>query len=103
MCIDLKTERPIPLSDIPDLPFLPRRRRGKKLSKATVFRWANPGVRGARLEVIRVGNMLCTSLPALQRFFERLAQREPTPPGSLREQRDRDLARVEEQLDQAGI
>jgi hypothetical protein len=30
-------------------------------------------VRGIRLEVIRVGGTLCTSVEALQRFFERLA------------------------------
>ena len=103
MSIDLKTERPIPLSGIPDLAFIPRRRQGKKLHKGTPFRWASRGLHGVRLEVIRIGNLLCTSVEALQRFFERLANREVTPPSALSDRRQRELARVEEQLDRARI
>ncbi len=103
MSIDLATEQPIPLTDVPSLKFIPRRRRGKKLHKSTPFRWANPGVHGERLEVIRVGNTLCTSVEALQRFFERLAKVEHTPPAGVRQRRERELARTEERLDEVGI
>jgi len=48
------------------------RRRGKKVHVSTVFRWALRGCRGIRLEVVDTPSGLCTSLPALQRFFDRL-------------------------------
>ena len=35
--------------------------------------WARNGIRGVRIETIRVGGTLCTSLEALQRFFDRLS------------------------------
>jgi hypothetical protein len=41
---------------------------------ATLYRWASRGVRGIRLEIIRVGGRTCTSEEALARFFERLSQ-----------------------------
>jgi hypothetical protein len=48
---------------------------------ATLYRWASRGVRGIRLEIIRVGGRTCTSEEALARFFERLSQdHEPAPP-----------------------
>jgi len=53
---------------------LPKRRRGKRPHIATLYRWAQRGVRGIRLETIQVGGTLCTSLEALQRFFDRLSQ-----------------------------
>jgi hypothetical protein len=99
MSIDLMIESPpVPLADVPDLPCIPRRRLGRKLHRSTVFRWVNPGVRGVRLEVIRVGNVLCTSLAALERFFQRLAA---LPPAAARpsDRRREDLARVNEELD----
>ncbi len=41
-----------------------------------LYRWATEGLRGVHLETIQVGGTLCTSIEALQRFFERLGQRE---------------------------
>ena len=55
---------------------LPLRRQGKRTHTATLYRWANPGLRGVCLETIQVGGTLCTSLEALQRFFDRLSIRE---------------------------
>jgi hypothetical protein len=52
---------------------LPRRRGGRKVHIATLYRWADPGLRGVRLETLRVGGTLCTSRQALQRFFDRLS------------------------------
>jgi hypothetical protein len=99
MPIDLTKEKTLPLSDVPNLPCIPRRRKGRKLHKSTVMRWVNPGLRGVRLEVIRVGGALCTSVAALQRFFERLAQpecRHAVPPSAWREQQ---LSRIDQELD----
>lgn len=68
--IKLSSETVVALSDAAKL--LPRRRRGKKPHRATLYRWASRGLRGTRLEVIRVGGTTCTSHEALQRFFDRL-------------------------------
>lgn len=46
---------------------------GRQVSPTTVWRWATRGVRGVRLECIRVGRRMCTSRAALFRFFHRLA------------------------------
>jgi hypothetical protein len=72
MAIILAEETVYPLTEIPE--HLPRRR-GKKVHKSTVFRWRN-GLRGVRLETIRCGGTLCTSLQAVQRFFDALSARD---------------------------
>lgn len=51
---------------------LPRRSSGRHPHPATLYRWATEGLRGVRLETIQVGGTLCTSIEALQRFFEQL-------------------------------
>jgi hypothetical protein len=104
MPIDLTTESPlVRLGDVPDLRCLPRRRRGRKLHKSTPFRWANPGVRGIRLEVIRVGGTLCTTVPALQRFFERLAALPSSPDSGPSKGKRRHPGQVAEALDREGL
>ncbi len=55
---------------------LPRRRSGRRPHPATLYRWATDGLRGVRLETIQVGGTTCTSIEALQRFFERLGKAE---------------------------
>ena len=51
---------------------LPRRRAWKRPHPATLYRWAKDGLHGIKLETIQIGGTLCTSLEALQRFFEKL-------------------------------
>jgi hypothetical protein len=53
---------------------LPRRRKGKHPHPATLYSWARDGYRGVQLETIQVGGSLCTSIEALQRFFDRLSE-----------------------------
>lgn len=53
---------------------MPRRRKGKRAALATIYRWMQRRVRGEKLEYLQVGNCRCTSVQALQRFFERLTQ-----------------------------
>lgn len=53
---------------------LPKRREGRKPAPSTVHRWAMDGHRGVRLEYVTVGGTRCTSLDALQRFFDRLTE-----------------------------
>ena len=39
---------------------------------ATIYRWMMQGVRGIKLESIVVGATRCTSIEAMQRFFDSL-------------------------------
>ena len=71
MPIDIASEPPIPLTQATI--YLPRRRRGRKAATSTLHRWATRGLRGVVLETIRIGGTRCTSLQALQRFFDRLS------------------------------
>lgn len=64
---------------------LPRRRNGKRPHRNTLLRWATEGLHGVPLETIRIGGTLCTSIEALQRFFNALSQASsiaPLRPGS---------------------
>ena len=53
---------------------LPRRRAGKRPHPSTLFRWASHGLRGIKLEVVKIGGTTCTSRESLQRFFQRLTE-----------------------------
>jgi len=79
---------------------LPRLRGGKRIHLSTLYRWAQNGVRGERLETIRVGGTICTSTESLQRFCDRLSK-EPKP--SLSPRRLREIRRAEELADRLGI
>ncbi len=68
--IDIHSETVISLADAPR--HLPKRRGGKRPHIATLYRWAQRGCRGMKLETVQVGGTLCTSLEALQRFCDRL-------------------------------
>jgi len=96
MPIDISVENPIPL--IQAAAHVPRRRRGRKAAASTLHRWATHGLRGIVLETLQVGGTKCTSLAALQRFFDRLSDSkesscESSNPPRRRgfEQADRDL------------
>ena len=73
--IDATAEALLTLSQAAD--ELPRRRRGRKTNISTLYRWSQAGCRDVRLETTQVGATRCTSREALQRFFERLSQRQP--------------------------
>jgi hypothetical protein len=69
--IDLRSENVLSLTEATE--HLPHRRGGRAVHVATLYRWAQRGVRGIRLEVLQCGGTKVTSLEALQRFFERLS------------------------------
>jgi hypothetical protein len=48
--IDVSKETLIRIEDVRD--YLPSCRRGKRLSKAIIYRWASTGVRGVHLETM---------------------------------------------------
>ena len=99
--IDLYSETVLSLRDAAK--SLPGRN-GRKIHISTLYRWANRGVKGIRLETVRVGGTLCTSQEALQRFCDGLSGSDipvPKPRESLA--RRRAIERAEQQLREAGI
>ena len=52
--------------------LLPRRK-GKKISLCTLWRWSQAGIKGVRLQTVPVGHQLFTTAEWLQEFIDRLA------------------------------
>lgn len=52
---------------------VPKLRGDRRVHISTLYRWVQAGVRGTRLETIWIGGTRCTSIEALQRFFELLS------------------------------
>lgn len=72
MIINFSAEDAFPLSHA--LKLLPKTRRGRSPHVSTIFRWAQRGLKGVRLETISIGGVRCTTREALQRFFARLTE-----------------------------
>jgi hypothetical protein len=97
--IDLASEQLVSLHDVPKL--LPPRPNGKRVHISAVYRWVQRGIRGTRLEVIRVGGTTYTSREALQRFASpAAASHEMACPNTAARQRqiDRAVQRLDEML-----
>lgn len=104
--IDLVHENVVSLNEASKLSILPRRRAGRRPHTSTLYRWARRGFAGVKLETIRVGGTLCTSVEALQRFAERLSAADPrasAPIAVTPARRRREIARAEEALEEEGI
>lgn len=74
-----------------------------RLHVSTLHRWANRGIRGVRLEVVRLGGRVYTSAEALQRFAQQLSQPARGTCAKHSPDREQRLAAAESALDQAGI
>jgi hypothetical protein len=68
MQLPIDDEQMIPLTDVPDLLWMPRPR-GRKIHVSTIVRWATRGRQGIRLATLKVGSRLCTTRSALLAFF----------------------------------
>lgn len=90
-------EKLIPLKDVPQLKWLPRRN-GKSVHIGTVFRWANNGVRGVKLSCVSVGRTKCTTQTALIKFFQDVAARDPST-----DRRSTPNVRIESALKERGL
>lgn len=66
--IDVANENLIGLSEVPKL--LPKRSNGKRIHISAIYRWAQKGIRGIRLETLRLGGTTYTSREAIQRFAD---------------------------------
>jgi hypothetical protein len=100
--IDLAHETIVSLADAPA--HLPDRRGGKRPHVSCMYRWAQRGLRGVRLETLQCGGTKVTSLEALQRFFERLGAvaNGETPPARTSSQRKRATEKADSELAAAG-
>ena len=100
--IDSASESLVCLADVPS--HLPDRRGGRRPHVSCIYRWAQKGVKGIRLETIQVGGTSCTSLEALQRFFERLTAARNGEPAPVRtsKQRRRATETANSELAKAG-
>ncbi|HSI34581.1 MAG: DUF1580 domain-containing protein [Phycisphaerae bacterium] len=99
--IDPSIETPLPLTQAQSVRWLPKRRGQRKPHPSTFFRWAQRGLRGVKLETIRVGGTLCTTEQALVRFFARLSN--PTVSARTADTAGSDLDRAEATLERARI
>ena len=70
--IDMNAESLIPLRDVPKL--LPLRHGGKRIHLSAIYRWISRGIRGVRLDAIKVGGTTYTSSEAIQRFARGLSK-----------------------------
>jgi hypothetical protein len=106
--VNLGPEPLIPLAAVPKLLWLPPRRRGSRLSVATVWRWCKRGAAGVSLRHVSVGGTLCTTESALLEFFETVAARRNGPASSSKAssastQRQRQRISAENRLEVAGM
>ena len=112
--IDIDKEEPLSLTDAArSLPSID----GKRPHASTLWRWCRKGLRGVRLEYLRLGRRIVTTQQALARFMQRLAEMDQedivssTNPsekvnnacGEGKAARQRALERAEQQLRKAGI
>ena len=104
------------LLSLPDAARYVEKRTGRRPHVSSIFRQARNGIRAASgerlcLEHVRVGKRLYTSGPALERYWERLAEAdqedstsEARPKTTARgSRRDREHDRAEAELEQEGI
>ena len=101
--IEISNETLIPIRETPR--YLPPRPTGKRVHISACYRWISRGVRGVRLEAIKIGGSTYTSIEALQRFADRLATEpsmrlgtEAATPRARQRQIERAAKAVQDQL-----
>ena len=102
--IDLNEEQLIALADVPAI--LPKRRSGKRIHLSCVYRWAQRGLRGIRLETLQCGGTKVTSKKALARFFQQLDESPPQRTESRTSRsrrRQMDIERADRENTAAGL
>ena len=58
---------------------LPRSANGKKIHISTIHRWHNKGVKGIRLEAVRIGGRRYTTLENVEKFCKQLSEIDGQP------------------------
>ncbi|MCK5941509.1 MAG: DUF1580 domain-containing protein [Planctomycetes bacterium] len=67
------SEQAVLISDVPNI--LPRSASGRRVHVATVYRWAQRGLRGVRLRTFRCGARLATTREELSRWTAAITDR----------------------------
>ena len=98
--IDLSRDTVFPLTELPTR--VPARN-GRRLHKATVFRWVTRGRLGVKLEYILIGGIKHTSLQALQRFCDEVTAASALPSSARASGKGLSAKQVAAQLDRAGF
>lgn len=101
--LDITAEQLIRLEDVAN--YIPSRRKGKRLQRAVIFRWAKSGAGGVVLESQKIGGSWYTSVQAIQRFVERQNSfsADPQPPHLPKAVSRRSDAAASRKLEQLGI
>lgn len=105
MAIDLSKEQPLSLGAA--TAFVPRRR-GRRVSAATIWRWIVTGKKGIKLEAMRSPSGWWTTRQAIERFYLALSHLDgrgavSEPPKPSEADRARSVAWARKVLDDAGI
>ena len=98
----------IRLQDLPNRSdLIPPRNSGRKLGRATVWRWTTRGVAGVVLRTVNIGGSPATCAEWLNDFFETIAiARRGQPPvrtGPTINQRTRQIEKAERRCIAAGL
>ena len=84
-------------------PWFPRRRRGKRPTLPTLYRWSNEGYRGVVLETVQVGSTRCTSKEACIRFLRRISDLSPSSKDTPVPFRPTSGQQIDKALEEAGF
>jgi len=87
----------------PDVPKTLPPNNGKRLHLSTLYRWAERGRHGVKLETICVGGRRFTSQEALQRFFNEVSGIKCPNTSTPTKSRQQSITRAERHLDAEGI
>jgi hypothetical protein len=99
--IDFQNETTLSLSQAAKQ--IPPSRNGKPTHVSTILRWILKGVKGVRLEGVRLGGRWVTSAEALQRFSEKLTATKVPQVAEKTPQPRRAAELAEEELDRLGF
>jgi Protein of unknown function (DUF1580) len=77
---------------------LPRRRQGSPTHVSTLHRWRLNGLKGVRLQAIRLGGAWATSMEAYQRFCDALTEKTERDPKTERARAGAHQERTEQLL-----
>jgi len=94
--IDVSTEELAPLAKASNL-WVPTRPH-----VATIWRWATRGIRGVKLDIVRIGGSTCTSREAVGRFLSAINGRDVLPSDTSK-RREAEISRAERELASAGV
>jgi hypothetical protein len=98
--IDLLKEEVAPLGEA-TRKWVPHKH--KPPHPSTLWRWHRHGLRGAKLEVVKIGGVAFTSREALIRFFERCTSGDPSPTFRTTAERRNAIRQAEAVLNAARI